>query len=106
MKTFLQRTLLFVMAMLLAGCAHQQVDRVITKTVYVVVTPDTKYLQSMEVPAPPAKRVYAQDEKPDFEVLYKEQALSSISLYKAINSCNADKFGAQEDIAKKRKLYD
>lgn len=95
----------FAMAML-SGCITRYVDRVVTKDVYIVVRADEHYLKPTAIPQPPQKRTYAEGERPDFEELYRELVPVSTNLYKQLNACNADKFGAESDITAKSKKYD
>lgn len=98
--------LAFLMLITLSGCVTRYVDRIVTKTEYVVVTPESHYLKNTPVPTPPEKVTYAPGDVPDFEQLYKDQSIANIRLYKAIGMCNADKYGATQDIAAKKKAYD
>lgn len=106
MKRFFSFLFAFVFVALSAGCATKVVDRVVTKTEYVIVAPEAQYLLATAVPAPPKRVVFGPGEIPDFESLYRDQALSAVELYKSLHSCNKDKTGAQADITQKRKLYE
>lgn len=98
--------LAILVVLTLTGCATRYVDRVVTKTEYVVVAPEAQYLVTTPVPAPPARAVFAPGEYPDFEKLFMEQAATNRALYKAVGMCNADKAAARADITKKKKSYD
>lgn len=96
----------FLLVPALSGCVTRYVDRVVTKTEYVVIAPEAQYFKATPVPAPPPKVNFEPGEMPDFEKLYQDQALTTRQLYQALGQCNADKYSASQDIAKKKKSYD